>query len=218
MRLPTDTQRLTIVGRTGSGKTVAAVWHLSVRSWDQKPWLVYDFKMDDLINDIPGVKHIGTNEVPKHPGIYAVHPHPDDFEGVQRQLWKCWEQENIGIYVDEGYMICGVRNPAFRSILTQGRSKHIPVIILSQRPVWLDRFVFSESDYYQVFALNDIEDRKQINRFAYIDIDAKLPDYHSWYYDVATDTTEVLLPVPAKDKILETFASRMENINRRIFI
>jgi hypothetical protein len=220
MRLPTDTQRLTIVGRTGSGKTQAAVWHLSLRSWDVVPWVVYDYKMDELINSIDGVRHIDTSEVPKHPGIYCVHPFPDDFESVQKQLWKIWERENIGVYVDEGYMICtnSMPNPAFRSILTQGRSKHVPVIILSQRPVWLDRFVFSESDFYQVFALNDARDRRTIQAFAPADFDERLPDYHSFYYDVGADKIIVLKPVPKKQAILEAFDSRMKKTHRVIFV
>lgn len=220
MRLPTDTQRLTIVGRTGSGKTQAAVWHLSLRSWDTKPWIVYDYKMDELINSVEGVRHIDTSEIPKHPGIYCVHPHPDDIEAVQQQLWKIWERENIGIYVDEGYMICTgtMPNPAFRSILTQGRSKHIPVIILSQRPVWLDRFVFSESDFYQVFALNDARDRRTISAFAPADFAERLPDYHSFYYDVGADKIIVLKPVPKKQDILDAFAKRMEKTHRFVFV
>lgn len=211
---------MTITGRTGSGKTQAAAWHLSMRSWDVRPWIVYDYKMDELLNEIQGVRHIDTNEVPKHPGIYFVHPHPDDIESVIKQLWKIWEQENIGLYVDEGYMICSPQmpNPAFRSILTQGRSKHIPVITLSQRPVWLDRFVFSETDYYQVFALNDARDRRTVQNFVPVDLEVRLPDYYSWYYDVGKDKPVVLKPVLQKQQLLALFDMRMRKTNRVIFV
>jgi hypothetical protein len=176
--------------------------------------------MDELINAIEGVRHIDTSEVPKHPGIYLCHPHPDDIDGVIRQMWRIWEQENTGVYVDEGYMVCpsGGGNPAFRSILTQGRSKHIPVICLSQRPVWLDRFVFSESDYYQIFALNDSEDRRQVSRFVPYDPDLRLDDFHSWYYDVGRDRLVIVRPVPQKEELLAAFAARMKRTDRRIFV
>ena len=220
MNLPKDSQRLTIIGRTGSGKTQAALWHLSLRSWDVRPWVIYDYKGDDLIAQIPDTKNLALTEPPPtKPGIYIVRPHPDDSETVQAQLWKIWEQEGIGIYVDEGYMICSPQqpNPPFRSILTQGRSKRIPVIILSQRPVWLDRFVFSETDFYQVFALNAAKDRQTIMSYVPADLDEKLPDYHSYYYDVGANDLKVMKPVPPIEQIVGTFRRRQEEIERKAF-
>lgn len=223
MRFPSDSQRLTIVGATGSGKTQAAAFHLSRRRFDLKPWIVYDFKMDELLNDIRGVEHITTADLPKKPGIYLVHPHPDDTDGVASQMWRIWERENIGVYCDEGYMVSNPQRPnaAFRSLLTQGRSKHIPLIVLSQRPVWMDRFVFSESEFFQIFRLNDARDRASVRAFVPADLDTRLPDYHSYYYDVGDDKLVVLKPVPEKDAILAAFEKRFEemsNRTRRVFV
>jgi len=226
MRLPDDTQRLSIVGRTGSGKTVAAVWHLSHAAFDVMPWVVYDFKRDSLlsqIGELDGAEHIDTDFIPRRPGIYFVHPHPDDVELVQAQMWGIWAQENTGVYVDEGYMVCGPSNSnsAFRSLLTQGRSKRIPMIILSQRPVWLDRFVFSESDFYQLFALNHSGDRKKMMEYIPADLSRPLPEYHSYYHDVARAETVVVKPVPIADEILKVFDRRLEPVRKstkRVFI
>lgn len=220
LRLPDDTQRLSIVGRTGSGKTVAAVFHLSNTDFDSMPWIVYDFKRDPLLRRIAdlgasmeiGASHIGLDEVPRRPGIYFVHPHPDDIFPVRNQMMRIWEQENTGVFVDEGYMVCGPTNPnpAFRSLLTQGRSKHIPMIILSQRPVWLDRFAFSESDFYQVFSLNHSGDRKKIQEYIPADLSEPLPPYHSYYHDVGKSETYVMRPVPTDEEILSVFAAKFE--------
>lgn len=217
MRLPTDRQRITIVGRTGSGKTQAAAWHLSLRRFDQMPWIVYDYKIDPLLNEIAGVEHIDTETIPSKPGIYLVHPHPDDLIQVASQMTHIWERENIGVYVDEGYMVCppGKPNSAFRLILTQGRTKHIPMIVLSQRPVWLDRFVFSECEFFQIFALTDSRDRGTIGSYVPANLDERLPDYHSYYYDVAKDEMVVLKPVPEKSTILDSFARRFENMREK---
>jgi len=206
--LPNDTQRLAIVGRTGSGKTQAAVWHLSNRSFNKKPWIIYDFKYDKLINEIKGLQEITLDEIPTKPGLYIVHPLPDDQEKVEAHLWAVWAKENIGVFIDEGYMIGNSK--AFRALLTQGRSKHIPMIILSQRPSWISRFVFSEADFYQVFWLNDIRDRKIVGAFVPFDMHEKLKNYHSIYFDVGNDEIYEWQPVPDKRQILATFDRKLD--------
>lgn len=220
MQLADDTQRTSIVGRTGSGKTAAAVWHLSEANFTAMPWLVYDFKQDGLLSEIAaldGAEHIGLEEVPRKPGLYFVHPLPHEIEAVQAQLWKVWGQENTGIYCDEGYMMAPppAVNPAFRSLLTQGRSKHIPMIILSQRPVWLDRFVFSESDFYQVFALNHSGDRKKMMEYIPADLNKRLPEFWSYYHDVSAAETVVCKPVPFGPEVMEVFDKRLATLKRK---
>jgi hypothetical protein len=144
-------------------------------------------------------------------------------DAVQEQLAGIWEQQNTGVLIDEGYMVSQAPNTHswLRTLLTQGRSMHIPMIILSQRPVWMDRFVFSESDFYQVFRLNHSGDRKKIMEYIPADLSERLPEYHSFYHDVAKEETVVLRPVPAEDEILSVFESRLEAMrskHRRVFI
>jgi hypothetical protein len=227
MRLPDyETQRLSIVGRTGSGKTQAAVWHFSHAPWDVNPWVVYDFKRDRLLAEIgamQGVEHIETDYVPRRPGIYFVHPHPDDTIQVQDQLMHIWEQQSTGVLVDEGYMVSQAPNSRswLRTLLTQGRSLRIPMIILSQRPVWMDRFVFSESDFYQVFRLNHAGDRRKIGEYIPADLSLRLPEYHSFYHDVSNEETYVMRPVPKEEDLLQVFSLRLEEMRsrkRRYFI
>jgi len=213
MRLPDSSQRLAIVGATGSGKTQAAIWHLSMRDYMQRPWIVYNWKTDKSIDGIPGHFDIGLEELPKYPGVYVVHPHPNNEEEVERQMWAIWERGGIGVYVDEGYMV-GNNNPAFRSLLTQGRSREIPIITLSQRPVWMDRFVFSESEFFQVFRLQHKKDRQSVEQFVPANLSRRLPEYHSYYYDVGDDKMTVLRPVPDIDHIYSGFDARLSRLKR----
>lgn len=215
MRLPDSSNRLAIVGATGSGKTQAALWHLSLRDITTRPWIVYNFKYDKNIEAIPLKKDIGLDELPVKPGIYVVHPHPNQTDEVESQMWAIWERGGIGVYIDEGYMV-GDRNPAFRALLTQGRSKEIPVIVLSQRPVWMDRFVFSESEFFQVFRLNHRKDQKSVEEFVPADLSYRLPDYHSYYYDVGANRTTVLKPVPSIEEIHKTFEHRLKRLVKTV--
>lgn len=213
MNLPTDSQRISIIGPTGSGKTVVAVWHLSLRGYDSKPWIVYNFKDDKNIDDIPHVRHIGVEEIPIRPGVYVVHPKPHETAEVENQMWEIWARQNIGVYVDEGYML-GTNNRAFRSILTQGRSRQIPVIVLSQRPVWMDRFVFSESEFFQVFNLRNRKDIKSVQEFVPVNLDQRLPKFHSFYYDVGEDSVSILKPVPMVEEIYKSFDARLKRLKK----
>jgi hypothetical protein len=72
---PTDTQHLSIVGKTGTGKTQAAAWHLSRRSFDVMPWIIINHKRDDLLTSIRA-EEIDLDKVPRKAGLYSLHPLP----------------------------------------------------------------------------------------------------------------------------------------------
>lgn len=205
------------MGRTGSGKSQAALWHLSLASIETRPWIILDFKGDDAINSIDLAEHIEYADVHKKlsPGVYVLHPTPGEKEQMEKFMYGVWGRENTGVLVDEGYMMQD--NDAFLACLTQGRSKQIPMIVLTQRPAWISRFVFSEADFYQVFALNDERDRKTISSFVPGDFRRakKLPDYHSYYYDVGKDQLNTLGPVPEMEEILEKIDSRLDKKRRK---
>ena len=199
-RLPNDSQRSVIIGRTGSGKTVAGAWQLSQRSIDRIPWIILDFKGDKLLNRLGALDISLTGSLPSKPGLYITHPLPHQIDEVEVFLWKVWKKESIGLFFDEGYMVTGQKS--FRAILTQGRSKTIPCIILSQRPVFLDRFAWSEADFFQVFHLNMVDDRKTIKNYIPSGLPS-LPEYHSVWYDVSRNQTCILRPVPGELSIVK---------------
>lgn len=214
MRLPNDTQRITVLGATGSGKTIAGLWHLSRRRFDQMPWVLYDFKLDDTIMSIEGADTISLSDpIPERPGIYIVHPLPDQQDAVAEHMTRIWQQENTGVFIDEGFMI-GNNNTGFRYLLTQGRSKHIPMIINSQRPVWIDRFVFSESDFIQMFRLQHRKDIATVEQFVPHNLTRRLPEFHSYYYDVHSDKLVVMEPTPDREALLDTFYTKLRRLKK----
>ncbi len=209
MRYPGDSERVTIIGKTGSGKTQAAGWLLSHRSYDTRPWIIFDFKYDQLLNDIRGTKEIDVNaKIPTEPGLYIVHPRPGQEEEVEAMFWRIWEREGVGVYIDEGYMIPS-RSSAFQAILTQGRSKEIPVMMLTQRPVYVSRFCLSEAEYIMLFSLTDERDLKTVKQFMPMPIHKPLPEYHAYWWDNVQNLKAVLKPVPDRNTILQTFRDRL---------
>jgi len=205
VKLPGMDSRTAIVGSTGSGKTFAGVWHLSKCDWNRRPWFLIDYKRDKLLSQLGATVIDPRKPLPVAPGLYLVQPMPDD--QLVDFLWRVWSQENCGLYFDEGYMV-GDRNKAFRACLTQGRSKHIQMIVLSQRPAWMDRFVFSEADFFQVFRLNDMRDYDTIQSMITVRIKERLPKYHSKWYDVGSDLGVEFGPVPSRADLLAVFKAR----------
>jgi hypothetical protein len=215
--IPGSTNRTTIVGKTGSGKTQAGAFLLSRQQFDKMPWVILDFKREGLFAEIPEIRYIPIDgrgwDILNQPGVFIAQPNIGDEEQVENLLWHIWEHEYCGVFVDEGYMI-GKSN-AFIACLTQGRSKHIPMIILSQRPAWITKFAFSEADYLMIFQLRLPIDRKTVQEYVEADISRRLPPHHSYWYDVNQDKVVQLRPVPSRDVIINTFKERLIALNTR---
>lgn len=224
-KFPDATHRQFIVGTTGSGKTQAAVWNLAHRNLQSSPWIALNHKGDALLDSIEGAQHVDLDFVPKKPGLYIYHPVPEnDDEAVRELLWKIHGKGNTGVYVDEGYMI-SPRDPAQNALLTQGRSKRIPMIIATQRPVGMTRLARSESDFFQVFYLKSKDDRKVVQEFIPVDLEElmvapvntepPLPKYHSLWYDVHRNRLFKMDPVPDAGTILDMFTPQLPQLERK---
>jgi DNA helicase HerA-like ATPase len=207
--LPDRDDRTAIVGKTGSGKTMFGVFlMLESRLYKQMPWVIFDYKGDSIIREIPAQIISIADQVPTDPGIYRVHLNPfEDPEQVNQFLRRVWNNGRTGLFFDEAYMLPDRRaldeKSPLRAIYTTGRSREIPVIALTQRPVDVLRYNFTEASHHVVFSLNDKRDRDTVR--AYVPQDAfdacfgrgrKLPKYHSFWYDVDRDLYFEMKPGP----------------------
>lgn len=215
VRLPGPSDRITIVGHTGSGKSQAAMWHLSNANFDKKPWLVIDPKNEEKISSIEGIEHIDVGFMPKYPGIYAVHPTQYESENLDNYMYDVLQRGNIGCYFDEAFL-CGF-GPGFTTLLIQGRSQGCPAITLNQRPVMVSRFAFSEAQFFQCFSLTDDRDYKTLRGFAKIpEFESNpLPEFYSYYYDVRWKRCYRMKPVPDIETILDNIAEKLESRQQR---
>ena len=215
LRFPNDGHRHAIVGMTGSGKTVFGMSMLSRRSFDKKPWIIFDSKRDKLIRDIPHLNEISLadRKLPRKAGLYVVRPVPGQSEDIEKWLWKLWGQEKTGLFIDEGYSI-HPRSPALQAVLTQGRSKRIPVIALSQRPAHVSPFILSESDFISVFYLQTPQDVERVQEYLPHDKHAnpidpsELPNHHSFWWHGAHREFARFGPCEDENSILNRFDTR----------
>lgn len=207
---PDDTQRHVIVGTTGSGKTTFGAWCLSMRRYDKMPWLLIDFKHDPLIEKIPRLEEIGVRDrIPSQPGLYVVRPLPGEIDDgdVTELLFRVWEKERTGLFFDEGYMIPRL-DKGLRTVLTQGRSKQIPIISLSQRPAFISPFLLSESEFKTVFYLDHPADIDRMNEWMPYCDPSTLPDHYSYWYGRKGRQFATLAPCPNEAEILNRFDAR----------
>ena len=222
MRLPGPENRTFIVGKTGSGKTRFATWlHAKTSQFKRRPYVIIDTKREKLFSQIDRAREIGINEIPKHPGLYIMRPFQMD-PALEPWFMKVLDRENIGIYIDEGFMVPGIfpRYRGLNGILTQGRSKKIPTIILSQRPANVTTYAVSEADFIAAFKLQRPEDMDKVEAYlpntSTFDLRNSLPPFHCRWYDVGKDAGAIFSPCPLDDDILEIYERALTKTVRSI--
>ena len=213
-RLPSREDRVSVIGSTGEGKTQFSVWLLSIAHFDVMPYIIWDYKREPLIAQLPA-KEIGLSEkLPEKPGLYVLRPDHNQQDEAENYLGKIYARGHTGLYFDEAYMLpnSGVHgNGYLRAIYTQGRTKKIPAITLTQQPAHILSFAFSEAQHRAVFYLNRPRDRKTIQEYFPENVDFRkhLPKYHSWWYSSGDRVAIPLAPVPGADELIDRIHSRL---------
>lgn len=209
--LPGADDRTVVIGATGSGKTRFSAWLLSVLMRPDRRHFVMDFKGEKLFSLLNLTPFNISDELPSDPGVYWIRILPGQETEVSQFFLRCYNTENILIYIDEAYML-PYQDRWIRACLTQGRSKNIAIIACTQRPVKIDVFFFSEAQYFGVFRLNVKDDRKRVSEYMDGREIPRLPKYHCLWYDVSEDNAVVFEPVPSDDDLVEAFAEEIEEM------
>ena len=211
--LPGVEDRTLIIGPTGSGKTQFGLWLLSEMPIDQMPWVIVDYKREPKMNVIPYAQFVDVGFIPKEAGVYIVRPLVSETQEMEDYLMEIWDHEVIGLYIDEGVMLAKSR--ALETILIQGRSKQVPVIMLTQRPVDISRYSFSESQVRVLFPNDDRREQKTVSEFMPVfrernSGDDLIPEFHSYYYEVKKRRLDKVSPVPSLAQIMRAFESKLK--------
>lgn len=209
MRLPNPSQRCIIMGSTGRGKTGVGLWHLLKRNFENRTIIIVDHKRDENLSKLKAENLKIGSPAPNDGGVYIIRPVVDVHDEQMTKLFReMWDNENYLLYIDELTMIN--RNcPALKALLTQGRSKQIEIIMLTQRPVDVSRYAFSEADFIQVLGFNDVRDSKKVFEMTGVDMSGHLAPFHSFWYDRAKNELLTVAPVDMLNELVKA-------VNRKI--
>jgi hypothetical protein len=144
--------------------------------------------------------------MPGKRGLYRMPVRPGQDDTLEDWLWKVWLKGNIGIFVDEVSLV--PQRHAFKAVLRQGRSKRIPVISCTQRPVDCDREVFSEAQYRMLYGIEDLHRDYPVIKGLFGGNDvrpalANLPRHWSLWYDAKQRALSTLKPVPPPAEVAQ---------------
>lgn len=227
---PGPRDRVAIFGATGKGKSVFTIWLFSeCADFEKKPWVFVDYKGEDLITRLVSEKLAEVVSVdkppPRKPGIYVLKPSPKETDLVAKWIWQVWDNGKTGLVFDELYMVPEFKGAAgtggpLKSILTQGRSKEIPVWGLAQRPVDINLHMITEAQFIAEFFLKKKEDRQRVRSYipddnVIFESEKRLPEYWCRWYDDKRDVGLCLKSAPPPQEIVDTIETRVHAMQNR---
>jgi len=198
-------QRAVLCGRTGSGKSTLANW-LAIRSPGH--WLILNPKGTSAYKNLPDcntVKGINLNKIEKSLEEYRftnLIPSPGQSTAENMDAFVEYMHQSytgVGLIVDELYSMHknGQAGQGLIAWLTRGRELKQSFLGLTQRPAWVSKFVFSESDYVGGMSLVLSDDRKKMYEMTgQSEMLGVLPEHEWLWYDIRKNSLRYLAPVP----------------------
>ena len=198
-------ERASIAGRTGSGKSTLARWLLlrSPGHWvilNPKHTKAYD-KLPDSVT-LKGIDYKKLEKAIREKRFVIINPTTSQATADYMDAFVQYMHESythIGLVVDEAYSLHknGQAGNGLISWLTRGRELKQSYLGLTQRPAWVSKFLFSESDFIGGMTLALEEDRKRMYELTgRYEMRDKLPPREWFWYTLETDTLRKFNPVP----------------------
>lgn len=203
-------EHLLVIGKTGSGKTVRAISALKQLHAENPDAgiLIINHKADaDIINQVKPLKKIPSRF--RKGDIVHVCPLLGDEEAeeaINNLLRDVYKIGNTIVYIDEGLMI-PASNKEMLAIQTQGRSKKISAIVLSQRPKFISLFAVTQASVIDIFNVQGRDDIKTLENVVrpknekLEDLIDDLKPFHFLEYDKDGIRIEKPLPYPIRGSI-----------------
>lgn len=200
-------EHITIVGTTGSGKTVLARELLEYRNFTAvlgtknednelyKPFEKRGYELVDQFDPKPGrdesrIIFRPRMTTPDRKGIAKQR------EAFERMLFQVWEYGGWTLYADEIWYLTSELNldQTFKLFWTAGRSNHITVVASTQLPVSIPLLAFDQATHLFLFRNTDRRRIDRMSEFAGADSDIlrylipRLPRHEFVYVDTRRGT------------------------------
>lgn len=222
-------QRGLLLGKTGSGKTQNALFQLQNAA--VFPVIIFDTKIEDaffaLRDEANGVilevcedfdSFEALSKLPKKdmPDFILVRPPSAevvDGDALDKYLQLVYRKfGSVFLYVDEvfNWHVGGKPLPGLMELLGRGRSKKKTVLMGNQRPSWISRSCFTESDHFYIHRLLDIRDKKTLDSVVpNYSVTANPPEYHFYHFDTSKhEIPQLYKPVPITESKPEQIYTR----------
>lgn len=221
-----------IVGKTGSGKTVAAL-NLAIafkKQYPDIPIIFISSKREKEFSKL--IKPLERGEKPNAlDGKDVNWPIlPSQMDELNSYLWQIHLHEYPCVIVMDELMSIPKSVDALLALYTQGRALNITMIGLTQRPVAIELTAISQASYFRIFNLIGEDDLKRLSGYLDMPLELyirpskyahnkiiegkRLKQYYSIFYNVDNAEYAVLKPDPLPDLKAFSKEAQKELIDR----
>jgi hypothetical protein len=194
-----NSERVAIIGATGSGKTVLARFLLS----GLNRVIVIDPKHTfHMAGYKPGWR------LPLTSGEFhlVIRPGGKDDERLAGFLARLMKEGSVTIYCDEAATTSDVfpeTTATLIEIARTGRERHVALWCTMQRPRRVPLTMLTETETFFVFSVRSKDDRDYIKGYTGDEVSDRLPRFQFWYYRTEDDRPALMTLNLAKNQVEE---------------